>query len=149
MCHQRAADATVSVTCVNTHMHLIFHLTEAETLHSRDGKDWGVSLLPFRFCKGLTSVPCTGLTAAPVRRTPPQGVGRSLEPAFLGPEGSTCPQSCAALGRKAQSRTKGPPGLRRLGIPPAERRNKPRVVTFPALTNVGLSRDSCVFGSLV
>lgn len=124
MCDQRAADTTsVSIICVNAHMHLVLRPTEAETLHSHDGKDQGVLLLPFGFCTGH-----------PVLL--PKGVDHSLEPSSLGP-GARALRAVPANRRKAQSSTQEPPGPHCLGIcPPAGRKEITKDGDFSALTNV-------------
>lgn len=93
-------------------MHLILHLTEVETLHSHDGKDQGVLLLPFGFCTGGPALP-------------PQGVEHSLEPTFLGPEYNMCTQRCAACQPEESSeQNPGPTWPSLLGNPALLQRGK-------------------------
>lgn len=93
-------------------MHLVLRPTEAETLHSHDGKDQGVLLLPFGFCTGH-----------PVLL--PQGVDHSLEPSSLGPERNTCTQSCAACQPEESSEQHpGPTWPSLLGNPALLQRGK-------------------------
>ena len=108
-------------------MHLVLHLTEVETLHSHDGKDQGVLLLPFGFCTGCPALP-------------PQGVDHSLQPSFLGPECNMCTQSCAACQTEESSeQNPGPTWPSLLGNPALLQRGKEYIKDgdFSALTNVG------------